>query len=67
MVLSIETTMGHPKRGFVKLEDTVLVTDKGYEAWATGAAGAPGQVRRGRYSRVTRRDMVNTEHRKCFT
>ncbi len=32
MVISIETTMSHPKRGFVKLEDTVLVTDTGYEA-----------------------------------
>lgn len=32
MVISIETTMAHPKRGFIKLEDTVLVTDKGYEA-----------------------------------
>lgn len=32
MVISIETTMAHPKRGFVKLEDTVLVTSDGYEA-----------------------------------
>lgn len=32
MVISIETTMAHPKRGFIKLEDTVIVTDKGYEA-----------------------------------
>src|SRR5919202_1578831 len=31
MVLSIETTMLHPRRGFVKLEDTVAVTDSGYE------------------------------------
>ncbi|MBL8583174.1 MAG: aminopeptidase P family protein [Rhizobiaceae bacterium] len=30
MVLSIETTMLHPKRGFIKLEDTVAVTDSGY-------------------------------------
>lgn len=29
MVLSIETTVLHPKRGFIKLEDTVLVTDSG--------------------------------------
>jgi Xaa-Pro aminopeptidase len=29
MVLSIETTMAHPKRGFIKLEDTVAVTEKG--------------------------------------
>jgi Xaa-Pro aminopeptidase len=29
MVLSIETTMFHPSRGFIKLEDTVLVTENG--------------------------------------
>jgi Xaa-Pro aminopeptidase len=39
MVISIETTMGHPKRGFVKLEDTVLVTDSGYEALGDGGRG----------------------------
>ena len=37
MVLSIETTMPHPKRGFVKLEDTVAVTATGYEPF--GDAG----------------------------
>jgi Xaa-Pro aminopeptidase len=31
MVISIETTMQHPKRGFIKLEDTVVVTDTGWE------------------------------------
>lgn len=31
MCLSLETTMRHPKRGFIKLEDTVLVTASGYE------------------------------------
>ncbi|MBV8848464.1 MAG: aminopeptidase P family protein [Methylobacteriaceae bacterium] len=31
MVISIETTMTHPTRGFVKLEDTVLVTESGCE------------------------------------
>lgn len=31
MVVSIETTMPHPERGFIKLEDTVLVTDDGWE------------------------------------
>jgi Xaa-Pro aminopeptidase len=31
MVVSIETTLSHPKRGFIKLEDTVLVTESGYE------------------------------------
>jgi len=31
MVISVETTMLHPKRGFIKLEDTVAVTATGYE------------------------------------
>jgi Xaa-Pro aminopeptidase len=39
MVLSIETTMSHPKRGFIKLEDTVIVTDKGHEALGDGGRG----------------------------
>lgn len=33
MVISIETTMHHPKRGFIKLEDTVAVTDGGWEGF----------------------------------
>jgi Xaa-Pro aminopeptidase len=39
MVISIETTMGHPRRGFVKLEDTIIVTDTSYEAVGDGARG----------------------------
>ncbi len=39
MVISIETTMSHPRRGFIKLEDTVLVTDDGYEALGDTARG----------------------------
>jgi len=31
MVISVETTMLHPSRGFIKLEDTVAVTATGYE------------------------------------
>jgi Xaa-Pro aminopeptidase len=31
MVVSIETTIAHPKRGFIKLEDTVIVTREGCE------------------------------------
>jgi len=31
MVLSVETTMLHPSRGFIKLEDTIVVTDSGHE------------------------------------
>ncbi len=38
MVLSVETTMAHPRRGFVKLEDTVAVTVDGCEIFG-GARG----------------------------
>ena len=31
--------MGHPTRGFVKLEDTILVTETGYEALGDGFRG----------------------------
>ena len=47
MVISIETTLAHPRRGFIKLEDTVAVTDNGWDAfgdrgrgWNRGAARA---------------------------
>lgn len=33
MVLSIETGIKHPEAGFIKLEDTVVVTDAGWEAY----------------------------------
>jgi Xaa-Pro aminopeptidase len=33
MVISIETTMAHHKRGFIKLEDTVTVTEEGCEGF----------------------------------
>jgi Xaa-Pro aminopeptidase len=39
MVVSVETTLAHPKRGFIKLEDTVVVTDTGYEIFGEGARG----------------------------
>lgn len=39
MVLSIETTMKHPGRGFIKLEDTVVVTDSGFEILGNSARG----------------------------
>ena len=39
MCLLLETTMRHPKRGFIKLEDTILVTSTGYEALGDGARG----------------------------
>jgi Xaa-Pro aminopeptidase len=49
MVVSVETTLQHPKRGFIKLEDTIAVTDTGYEIYGEGARGwnrggaAPGR------------------------
>lgn len=37
MVLSIETTLCHSRRGFIKLEDTVAVTETGYRAFGDDA------------------------------
>ncbi|MEH2501378.1 MULTISPECIES: Xaa-Pro peptidase family protein [unclassified Bradyrhizobium] len=39
MVVSVETTMKHPRRGFIKLEDTVAVTATGYEIFGEGSRG----------------------------
>jgi Xaa-Pro aminopeptidase len=39
MVLSVETTMLHPSRGFIKLEDTVAVTETGYEMFGERGRG----------------------------
>jgi Xaa-Pro aminopeptidase len=39
MVVSIETTLLHPRRGFIKLEDTVAVTDEGFEIYGEGSRG----------------------------
>jgi Xaa-Pro aminopeptidase len=39
MVISIETTMKHPTRGFIKLEDTVAVTPAGYEIFGESGRG----------------------------
>jgi Xaa-Pro aminopeptidase len=39
MVVSIETTMKHPRRGFIKLEDTVAVTAAGHEIFGEGGRG----------------------------
>jgi Xaa-Pro aminopeptidase len=39
MVVSVETTLRHPSRGFIKLEDTVVVTDSGHEIYGEGARG----------------------------
>lgn len=47
MVISIETAIAHPRRGFIKLEDTIAVTETGWEAfgdygrgWNRGMLGA---------------------------
>jgi Xaa-Pro dipeptidase len=39
MILSIETTMLHPRRGFIKLEDTLAVTETGYELFGSEGRG----------------------------
>jgi Xaa-Pro aminopeptidase len=39
MVVSVETTLLHPSRGFIKLEDTVVVTETGHEVYGEGARG----------------------------
>ena len=38
-VVSVETTLLHPSRGFIKLEDTMVVTDAGHEIYGEGARG----------------------------
>ena len=38
-VVSVETTLKHPSRGFIKLEDTVVVTEQGHEIYGEGARG----------------------------
>ena len=39
MVVSIETTLPHPKRGYIKLEDTLAVTATGFEAFGDAGRG----------------------------
>ncbi len=39
MVLSIETTLLHPRRGFIKLEDTVAVTETDWTAFGDAGRG----------------------------
>jgi Xaa-Pro aminopeptidase len=39
MVVSVETTLAHPQRGFIKLEDTVVVTADGHEIYGDRARG----------------------------
>jgi Xaa-Pro aminopeptidase len=39
MVISVETTLKHPRRGFIKLEDTVAVTETGFDIYGEGGRG----------------------------
>jgi Xaa-Pro aminopeptidase len=39
MVVSVETTLAHPSRGFIKLEDTVVVTAAGSEVYGDRIRG----------------------------
>ena len=39
MVVSVETTVHHPRRGFIKLEDTVAVKQTGHEIYGEGGRG----------------------------
>ena len=39
MVISVETTLQHPQRGFIKLEDTVVVTPGGFEVYGDRIRG----------------------------
>ena len=39
MVVSVETTLKHPQRGFIKLEDTVVVTPAGFEVYGDRIRG----------------------------
>ena len=39
LAVLVETTLLHPRRGFIKLEDTVAVTDNGWEAFGDHGRG----------------------------
>ena len=39
MVVSIETTLASRQHGYIKLEDTIAVTDAGCEAYGDTARG----------------------------
>jgi Xaa-Pro aminopeptidase len=39
MMVSVETTVLHPRRGFIKLEDTIAVTQNGFEIYGEGGRG----------------------------
>jgi hypothetical protein len=39
MVISVETTLLHARRGFINLDETAVVTDAGYEVYGDRARG----------------------------
>ena len=39
MGVSVETTLQHPQRGFIKLVDTVVVTATGFDIYGEGGRG----------------------------
>ena len=39
MVISVETTLMHPRRGFIKLEDTIAITQTGWESFGDHGRG----------------------------
>jgi Xaa-Pro aminopeptidase len=39
MVISVETELHHKTRGFIKLEDTIAITETGWEAFGDGGRG----------------------------
>ena len=39
MVISVETALLHPARGYIKLEDTLIVCEAGWEAPGDGCRG----------------------------
>lgn len=39
MVISVETTLAYPRRGFIKLEDTIAVTETGWESFGDHGRG----------------------------
>ena len=55
MVVSVETTLQHPRRGFIKLEDTVIVSRTASRFTATASAAGTGQ---GARSALTARRRV---------
>lgn len=65
MVISIETTMLHPSRGYIKLEDTVAVTDAGWIGFGdTGRGWNRGGTAGRRHADA--RPSPSAEHRSAY-